>query len=773
MLISYPIIPDKFTGMQASEPQTASHGQYPVSKQNRWHGGVHLDPGSSADTFVRAIADGKLVAYRQASQLEYKAYDTNKAQPSDTSFVLLKHSTETGDGVKVEFYSLYMHLRNKTDFPASFVNRVRANFAKPLQAPEWDSVKVFSDADAPKIYRKEILGFVGQWTGKHYVHFEIFCTDDQLKAFFHDCKTEYEDANKNGQDEYWGDGYFMIPPSTQFHATYTQTSASHARPNHIAPLQQGQNTQRQYVRLRYENGTRYLQTWTWDDQTQQATALGGEHADREYEYDLYQRAVDLYGSAPSAGFDLLRTGRNLGPDKARISAAENVAWIPVPFSATQSGYVNLADAAILKFSDADFPHFMNWRKINEDGKYVPANGQAAVDLLAQIVSSVDTDHDGTLTKDEYEAWFRSDPSAREKMRRLIVQHSSEWDKRTQPARYQDLTQSGEVFDRNPQNHQPFLDFYAKAAFWEEAGLPDKVWYFHPLEWIAHFRKCGWLSRDELTQLIPRKYGLPHPTTTASWAVAHGHVSGSPISHADIGKTFRKYGFTTPARQIGFLCQSYIETGLLRFTKEVGEGAPNPRLPATQYYTVFYGRGLMQLTWPTLYADYGTFRQFPNHTGAYADNRITATSTHYWSGGPTTDSHGHVHSDRRQWAPRYDPDIVATDTLNACDSAGFFWVWKHYMGHSNLHRIADDGISTETVGRMSILVNGGGNGYDDRQQYAAFIDRYRSDTTATDATGTLTVTRQRIVTHPHEHLPPSWGQAATSTQVAVDYTAQRP
>lgn len=771
MLISYPIIPDNFSGAQAPEPQTASHGQYPVSRQNRWHGGVHLDPGVSADTFVRAIADGKLVAYRQASQPEYKSYDTNKSQPSDTSFVLLKHSTETGDGIEVEFYSLYMHLRNSADFPSSFVNRVRANYAKPLQTPQWDTVKVFSDADAPTIYRKEIVGIIGQWTGKHYVHFETFCSEEQLNAFFHDCKTEYQDANKNGHDEYWGDSNFMIPASTQFRSTYTQPSASPARPNHIAPLQQGQNAQRQYVRMRYESGTRYLQTWAWDDQTQQAIALGGERADREYEYELYQHAVDLYPSAPSAGYDLLRNGRNLGPDKARLADNEIVAWVSLPFNETQSGYVNLADTAILKFSDADFPHFMNWRKINEDGKYIPANGQAAADILAEIVSSVDTNHDGKLTKEEYEAWFRGDPTAREKMRRLVVQHSSEWDKRTQAARYQDLTQDGEVFDRNPQNHQPFLDFYAKAAFWEEAGLPDKVWYFHPLELIAHFRKCGWLSRDELTQLIPRKYGLPHPVNTVTWHAALSRLSGSPISHADIGKTFRKYGFTTPERQTAFLSQSYIETGLLRFTKEVGSGAPNPQFPATQYYTVFYGRGLMQLTWPTLYADYGTFRKFPhNASGTYVDHRITSTSTHHWSGGPTVDHQGHVHSDMRQWSPRYDPDIVATDTFNACDSAGFFWVWKHYMGHSNIHRVADDGISTESVGRMSILVNGGGNGYNDRQQYAAFIFRYRSDTTATDATGTVTVTRQRIVTHPHQ--TPTWGQATTSTQVQVDYTPQR-
>jgi hypothetical protein len=158
-----------------------------------------------------------------------------------------------------------------------------------------------------------------------------------------------------------------------------------------------------------------------------------------------------------------------------------------------------------------------------------------------------------------------------------------------------------------------------------------------------------VSATDTGQVTGKRNSDGHPVNTVAWQAALSRLSGSPISHADIGKTFRKYGFTTPERQTAFLSQSYIETGLLRFTKEVGSGAPNPLLPATQYYTVFYGRGLMQLTWPTLYADYGTFRKFPNNTsGTYVDLRITATSTHHWSGGPTVDHQGHVHSDMRQW-----------------------------------------------------------------------------------------------------------------------------
>jgi predicted chitinase len=299
---------------------------------------------------------------------------------------------------------------------------------------------------------------------------------------------------------------------------------------------------------------------------------------------------------------------------------------------------------------------------------------------------------------------------------------------------------------------------------------QKLWFFHPLAFIRHFRKCGWLSLDELTRLLPRRYDLTHAGTTLNWQTARGRLNGGTITYTDLCKAFRKYGITTPERQTAFLSQSYIETGLLRTTIEDGQG--NSANGNAQYYQAFYGRGLMQLTWPTLYADYGKFRGFASNTsGRYADPRITAGSTHCWSGPPTVDSHGHLHSDRRQWYPRYDPDIVASDHSNACDSAGFFWIWKHFMGVSNISRVADTGVDTVTIGRISVLVNGGGIGYDDRQQYAAFVLRYRGDTTEVVANATLAYARQRIVPVPN-HLP-TWGASTALSHVYVDFTAQSP
>lgn len=94
-----------------------------------------------------------------------------------------------------------------------------------------------------------------------------------------------------------------------------------------------------------------------------------------------------------------------------------------------------------------------------------------------------------------------------------------------------------------------------------------------------------------------------------------------------------------------------------------------------------------------------------------------------------------------------------------------------MGASNISRVADNGIDTETIGRVSVLVNGGGNGYDDRQQYAAFILRYRGDTTEAVMSKTLTYARQRIVPVPNRS--PTWGASTALSQVFVDFTAQSP
>ncbi|MFC0224910.1 hypothetical protein [Serratia aquatilis] len=86
-------------------------------------------------------------------------------------------------------------------------------------------------------------------------------------------------------------------------------------------------------------------------------------------------------------------------------------------------------------------------------------------------------------------------------------------------------------------------------------------------------------------------------------------------------------------------QIYTETMLVQTVTELGKGRGDPRRgwvsPAMEFYQVFYGRGMMQLTWPENYQKYGKFQgsiPLPDLVQGiqYSDNRISRVSLHYWS-----------------------------------------------------------------------------------------------------------------------------------------------
>jgi hydroxyethylthiazole kinase len=146
----------------------------------------------------------------------------------------------------------------------------------------------------------------------------------------------------------------------------------------------------------------------------------------------------------------------------------------------------------------------------------------------------------------------------------------------------------------------------------------------------------------------------------------------------------------------FLSQVLLETaqwrdlgGTKRLLHEWGFGTYSAANPATQYYTAFYGREIMQLTWAGNYRGYGEFRNIPDHVGEYVERlpnstpRITSSSLH-WSANSAD------HGVQFQWAPRYDLDIIGEQPFEACDSGS------------------------------------GGNGYYERQAYTAFMMRFLTD-----------------------------------------------
>ncbi|WWL44180.1 hypothetical protein V5O39_24755 [Pseudomonas parakoreensis] len=162
---SYPL---KIDGAGGTDPQRyyaalakAQDGYYPLGSNGLWHGGVHFDEASglvSAQSEVRCIADGQVVAYRIDDTYPATVY-TDRTAFASTGFVLVKHhlevpasptpSADSGAAQAASpiltFYSLYMHLldmegyRTKTPMlerPSYWVNggyQVKASVSDPVE----------------------------------------------------------------------------------------------------------------------------------------------------------------------------------------------------------------------------------------------------------------------------------------------------------------------------------------------------------------------------------------------------------------------------------------------------------------------------------------------------------------------------------------------------------------------------------------------------------------------------------------------------------------
>lgn len=707
MLISPPFLPPRVANQSEDEWLSAAmsgeapgHGAFPVSFNLGWHGGVHLAAPALGTGFepVRAIADGTVVFMRQPTEgLPNLAVDHPLMYNNATSdgVVVLRHETEIGEGnnASVTFYSIYVHLH---EIPAA----VRSG--RP-------------------VYRKEVIGRPGYINGERgRIHFEIVCDDANLARLAGRTTEELSTQSDGRVDAIYGETYFYLPVGTQVFAQKPLPNSATAliqppRPHnspHNAPLPPPQpaphvhTTEEEFViGLRYagsedaenKRGSAYIATYRIE-----GTKLGTAIEVPDAEYKLYSNADAIAEAypvadrpAPSAVYELLRFGRIIGSDHLRPANVPH--WQQIRYPGGQ-GWVNLNATGVRKFSDADFPHWKQWRIVDDS-----AGGDSRCDS-ATIRNWLDVNQDGNVSHAEASERL-SDASIASKFARIIVKFPTEWDANTIDARW------GWLKSSTPENPEPLSndDFeklrahISALAFWPGGTeVSDNHWHWNPREFIRHFRNCGWLSARELAQCIPRKC----LSGATDWNAA---LQRAATHRLPLNRFFRKYYGSSRQRHIHSFAQIYIETGMLALMEEGGAGSNKP-------YGPLYGRGYMQLTWGTNYEKYGKYKALPSHQGRYVDARITSTSTHAKDSGGST----------MQWSPRYDPDIVASDLNHAGESSGFFWVTKRFRGTTNMNRVADLPFSLIAVGFASWLVNGGGNGYVNRQQFALFLKNHLLD-----------------------------------------------
>ena len=710
--------------MPGGEP---GEGGYPVSFQMNWHGGLHVNaPAGTTD--VRAIADGTITFVRQPTK--QVAVTQAPLHPlnyhggwTDDGCVIISHQTEigasaAGAATSVTFFSIYLHLSAVTS--------------------------TLKQGD--HVYRKQILGTAGSIYGvANKIHFEIICDDANVQLLTGRSDT-YNSVTADGRvDAVFGAMHFLLLVGTQF-------LAGDPRGATTPPAVASTSDKAMFVVMRFVNG----------DCAMQSLDLGGKPigsviTESAYEYELFNAVGKYYPHSPSAGYELLRFGRVLGPDT--LNPADAPHWRKVAY-AGGTGWVNLNTDLVKKFSDADFPFWDHW--------WMLVDGSSSKDSRCsdvKILQLLDKNGDLNVTPQEAQEKLK-DPDLQVQMAHKICKFATEWDASTIDSRWSWL-QTDPQTKMNFSDYARFKAHVTALSFWQQAnpGIDGVHWHFQPRQFITHFRQCGWLSLDELTQLMPRKAGPTQGQTVAiSWAEAQGRFS--PYAQT-LNEMFRKYNLLSAQRQVHFLAQTFIEADMWKTTREYGQGHQQKRkhddpngqwhkgdlywpAPMMEFYTAFYGRGVMQLTWAENYEGYGTYRQYPDvaATYTYTDTRITHTSMHHWSGSGQP---------VKVWFPRYDPEIVADDAFSVCDSAGYYFVSK-YIGqqHININRVSDQPFTTQTVGRVSVLVNGGGYGFKERESYAFYIKRFRDDDTATTATTTFAA----------QH-------GSTTFNIFVDFTAQRP
>ena len=652
---------------------------FPTNAHSSWHGGIHIrhtDGGSSAER-VRAIADGSVVSLRQSSGIDKRdqaPLNLNADKPgvkgSDDGYVLLKHETEigSGEGAKVVFYSLYMHLK-------SLESTVKAG---------------------EKVYRKDSLGTSGVVDAVNAFHFQIFCDDDNISKLT-GRNTRELDVSKDGRtDAIYGDLHFYLPAGTKFYdkaPTYNGTSTD-------GLTERGTSTVPLYASMTLEKGSCTMVTRQKYAQIEGKYLLVGEplvDADgKDYEYNLYKTAMANYKDSPSAGFELLRFGRVINTEHETLVPADAPLWMMVNYPGGK-GVVNLADPNIKKFSDADFPHWTGWQLVDDD---TDSNSQCNSAAIASLNENGDYDN---------------------QCGKLICHFPFEWEKSTVDARYSWL-KTGSA-EHAPMSEDDYAKFkaHAEALCFDSGSLASgRLWHFEPRAFIEHFRKCNWLSEKDFVRTIRktvknestlREEGkLIEKTVIEYLNQAKEKSSGVIIRPSEMGKSLalimRTYGANSTLRVAHFLSQIYCETGRLSECEERGKDSyfdkyePEFDLKHKNKNELakklgndqigdgikFKGRGIIQLTGRSNYKLYGTYK-----------------------------------GDGTKFVSPDGAESLISSSYHCCDAGGFYWIQKQRMtvknkklvnwGALSIHYWSDQGTSYAEVKAVTKCVNGGSTGLD--------------------------------------------------------------
>lgn len=660
----------------------APEGAFPLSYGLCWHNGVHLvGTPANGECPVRAISDGEVIFVgKPVAENNNSAHPQNlnpfSSGPSwtDNGCVILKHATEIGargeTPTKIVFYSAYMHL---------------SRLAR-ITPPGGGAPRLIKLGDT--LWRKDEVGQAGKIYGHgNQCHLEICFDDDNIKALIGREPAWVDPANipaptEDGRvDAVFGAMWFYLKANTP-------TVPGNIKPSgNLRGSGQGQLNAPLWVKMTYERGDCKLESY---DNTGR---LLGQQSDPGFEYNLYKEACDRHNSlpqsekslsSPSGWYELLRFGRNLGRGPAvseKDPLPSNAAhWRKIVGPTGQVVWADLNAEGSYKFSDADFLPIAGWNFVNDDE--TPSDQRCDSNRLKELIADPNKSNPTRLEPKEL-AKRLGNVEVKAKLRRVVSSFPTEFDQETIAGRY-DFVKELDAFKQAPTAWDDVQVPHIKALSFQELdkGYLKAKWNFHPIEFIRVMRKCGWLSKRELAQLIPanviRKPGGHNSASQGVWESPNLLPAQALIRNSwfYLNNALMKFGINTTARQACFFGNATQETAWFSTFQEGNGNSPN-------LHNGWYGRGFLQLTNPS--------------------GNLNGGNNNYYKYFMFSGKNPHLNPGAQEISWRNE---IGVAPMHASQSAGAYWVWPDKTNQVNDTNIYADKALSDVNKRKTIQTQSG-------------------------------------------------------------------
>lgn len=754
-------------------------GWYMVGSNGMWHGGIHITSATTpwcalsgkaaselldfpvpykGEQSVRCMADGEVVAYRICRDYLTVPWETGPLSVSG-SFVLVRHYIQPGEKKEngLHFYTLYMHLapysayassENEThwivndklpvfrpewtpDASAENRNKYRVAIIPKGSLIEWDATKTSCSATGPKARRYGLVTFKGLSDKAKAKGTKTSLVEGQQYWILTDRDNLVPSSGAATRPSWWSHllppyaepmqfdtvvcptpypisagesighlGYFQIPKEGGYDVRYQVhiecLSADDTLPAFLKnPEKVGESTP---LYLKCPSGlplfSKDLKTKTMvsNGRTSQGEAvlkLGQVKTEKDAQGLEYWFLPWANGYVPKSNASVETLSQyDLGKLGFTTTVDEAPSFDHLDGTTSPKGVVRSILNRLLEASSAD---------TRLTHRTVPYNYQR---LLNRIDSSV-----SPYSSQEYLSAIHN-PSYRDVKNKMIVKHPSEWYHKKETSVWQSFL--NKLTSDAPEWREYCEGYLDKMVWMQDASklkLGSSLWHMHPVEFLGAMK--GVPEHEITVELIEKLLQHTNPWFTGKRggkAFATHFKNTYPAVYEFDKQTFvnllneqlAEYGITGPYHKAHFLSQCLHESAHLDTTIEFGSGHnydPGQHKDAIKNGNTvvgdgprYKGRGLIQLTWKKNY----------QHFSQYAGIDCVSNS-----------------------------DLVASVMVNAIKASCWFWrnnggIHKKHNAKGDINILIDN--EKDNVELVTLAVNGGQNGLDERKSYFELIKK---------------------------------------------------